>query len=490
MPAPLRVTLRRRVPKRLSGTLDTFSLADLLQWLEMNRLTGRVTVLRGEDRRTLDVRDGAIVFVSSLDPEERLGAYLSSRGLLPEAAVYELLADSFVTGRSLTRLILDCGLLSREELAVTVEQLALRVLLDLFHWKGASFDFDPSVRTEDLLRIQLSLRGQILALEGARAVDDSAREAAGSGPDTAPGVPSASDFSPQGIALSFFSVVEGLGLDQPPPGAWRERFLVFGRFSEKVAAALRRPFRPFPVFADTAERARAALAAGAEGEEIVRLAATDPFLTLDLLFLGNALRSPASGLLSTVDDAAATIGPGALRRYLELLCADSAPTASSRDRLERTLRRAAVSTAVAASRLAPATGEDPGVAWTLALVEPLGGYELLKLLLAEDFEPGPFRAASLASYRAACGRALARKVNLPEAFAGVLGSDGDVSSRSPAAEQLVFFAKQMVAAEQVGREWTSGDPGLADRWAVLSGDGGLAEGVAADAAALCEVLGL
>lgn len=488
--APLRVTLRPNVLKRLSGTLDTFSLADLLQWLEMNRLSGRVTILRGEDRRTLDVRDGAIVFVSSLRPDERLGSYLASRALLPEAAVYELLADSFVTGRSLTRLILECALLSREELAAAVEQLALRVLLDLFHWKGASFDFDPSVRTEDLLRIQLSLRGQILALEGARSVDDSARITASGEPEGAPGAPPAHDFSPQGIALAFFSIVEGLGLEQPPPSAWRERFLVFSRFSEKVAAALRRPFRPFPVFADTAERGRGALAAGSEGEEIVRLAATDPFLTLDLLFLGNALRSPARGLLSTVDDAAGAIGPGALKRFLELLCADSAPASFSRDRLERTLRRAAVSTAVAASRLAPATGEDPGVAWTLALVEPLGGYELLKLLLAEDFEPGPFRAASLATYRAACGRALARKVNLPEAFAGVLGSDGDVSSRSPAAEQLVFFAKQMVAAEQVGREWTSGDPELADRWASLSGDGRLTETVADDAAALCEVLGI
>lgn len=477
------------MPKTLSGTLDTFSLADLLQWLEINRLSGRVTILRGEDRRTIDVKDGAIVFVSSLRSEERLGAYLVSSGLLSEAAVYELLADSFVTGRSLTRLILECGLLSRVELAAAVEQLALRILLDLFHWQGASFVYDPSIATEDLLRIQLSLRGQVLALEGARSVDDSARSQPQQ-PDGPPAAPAGNDFSPQGVALAFFSIVEGLGHEQPLPTVWRDRFLVFGRFSEKVAAALRRPFRPFPVFADTAERCRAALAGATEGEEILRLAATDPFLTLDLLFLANALRSPASGLISTADDAAAAIGPGALRRFLELLSADPAPVVSGRDRLERALRRAAVSTAVAASRLAPATGEDPGVAWTLALVEPLGGYELLKLLLAEDFEPGPFRAAALAWYRATCGHALARKVNLPETFAGVLGSDGDVSSRSPAAEQLVFFAKQMVAAEQVGREWTSSDPELADRYAVLLCDGRLAGTVAEDASALCEVLGL
>lgn len=479
------------MPKTLYGTLDTFSLADLLQWLEINGLSGRVTISRGEERRTVFVQNGAVVFVSSCRPEEKLGSWLAARGFLSEPVVYELLGDSFLTGRSLTRLILDTDLLSRDELASAVERLALKVLLDLFHWRGATFVYDPSVVTEDLLRIQLSLRGQALALEGARAVDDVARletapaEAAPAGAPAAP-----NDFTPQAVALAFFAILEELGAENVAPSVWRERFLVFGRFSEKVAAAVRQPFHPLPPFADTAERARAALAAGTEGEEIVRLAATDPFLTLDLLYLANAIRPAETGLLSTAADAAAVIGPGALRRYLELLCGDGAPAVPARERLERMLRRAAVSTAVAASHLAATTGEDPGVAWTLALVEALGGYELLKLLLSEDFEPGPFRAAALAWYRAACGNVLARKVNLPAAFADVLGSNGDVTSRSSAAEQLVFLAKQVVAAEQVGREWTSADPELADRCAALTGDESLAERIAGDVSALREVLGL
>lgn len=479
------------MPKTLNGTLDTFSLADLLQWLEMNRLSGRVTISRGEERRSVDLKDGAIVFVSSARPEERLGTWLVSRGVLPEPVVYELLADSFVTGRSLTRLVVECGLLPRETLASEVERLALDVLLDLFHWQGAAFVYDPSVVTEDILRIQLSLRGQVLALEGARSLDDTARfrvrpsRAAAAAP-----APGALDFSPQAVALAFFAIVEGLGNESPPASVWRDRFQTFGSFAEKVAAAVRQPFRPLPPFADTAERCRAALASGTEVEEIVRLAATDPFLTLDLLFLGNALRNPATGLLATAADAAAAVGPGGLRRYLELLSADGAPVVSTRERLERALRRAAVSTAVAASHAAPTVGEDPGVAWTLALLEPLGGYELLKLLLAEDFEPGPFRAAALAWYRAEAGRVLARKVNLPDPFAEVLGSGGQITSRSPLAEQLVFFAKQLVAAEQVGREWTSEDPELADRWSALAVDDALAARVAEDASALRDVLGL
>ena len=149
-----------------------------------------------------------------------------------------------------------------------------------------------------------------------------------------------------------------------------------------------------------------------------------------------------------------------------------------------------MSPAVAASHVAQSLGEGPGRAWVFPPLEPVGGYELLKLLLTEDFEPGPFRAATLGWYRAASGRALARKLNLPEAFADVLGSDGQVSSRSSVAEQLVFFAKQMVAGEQVGREWTSDDPELADRYAALAVDDVLADRIGRDASALRELLGL
>jgi len=101
------------VPNTLNGNLDTFSLADLLQWLEINALSGRVTVTRGDVRRTIDFKRGAIVYVSSNRPDERLGFFLANRYLLPEPVVYELLAENFMTGAYLTRLVLDKELLSR-----------------------------------------------------------------------------------------------------------------------------------------------------------------------------------------------------------------------------------------------------------------------------------------------------------------------------------------------------------------------------------------
>jgi hypothetical protein len=50
------------------GRLEVFGLADLLQWMELNRRSGRLIITRGHDRRTLDWKEGEIVYVSGSLP--------------------------------------------------------------------------------------------------------------------------------------------------------------------------------------------------------------------------------------------------------------------------------------------------------------------------------------------------------------------------------------------------------------------------------------
>lgn len=478
------------MPKTLSGNLDTFSLADLLQWLEINGLSGRVTVTRGDVRRTIDLKAGAIVYVSSTRPDERLGVFLASRSLLPEAVVYELLAENFVTGRNLTRIILDRAALTREQLAEAVEGLAIQVLLDLFHWSGAVFEFDPTVKAEDILRVQLSLRGQVLAFHGAKSIDDSARIRLSERTDPDFLSPWTAEFTLQALAATFWTLIEGLPPEAAGAESIRDRFTVFHRFAEQLRDRLAEPFRPFPIFDDTGLMLQHALAGGAEAEHFVRIAALDPFLTADLLYLANALKLERKGLAETAREAAEAIGEPALRSYLQLLSAPATPKTASSDRLERAVRRTALSTAVAASSLAAPVGLDAEVAYTLGLVEPLGAYDPLKLVLATDFEPGPFRASVLNEYRTVHGRVLARKLNLPRAHAALLGSSGRVSQESPAAEQLIFFAKRLFPNERIGREFESDDPVLLERFDELTRDPALASSVAEGAAALRELLNL
>jgi hypothetical protein len=477
------------VPKTLRGNLETFSLADLLQWLEINALSGRVTVTRGDVKRTIDVKKGSVVYVSSSRPDERLGFFLSNRELLAEGTVYELLAENFVTGVTLTRLILEERRLTREKLAGAVETLAVQVLLDLFHWRGASFEYDPGYETEDLLNIHLSLRGQMLAFQAAKSIDDSARfRPSVSMPDI--GAPWQKDFEGDAVTETFWSVAEAAREDGHAGGGLRDRFYAFTLFANEVRRHLSEPFQPLPIFDDTAAMLRGVLDEGGDPERILQICALDPFLTLDLLYLANALLIDPENLVATARQAADVIGPPALLRYVELLARTGGAKASSAEKMERAVRRAALSTAVAASHLSGSHSVDAELAYTLGLIEPLGGYDLLKLLISVDFPPGSFRASALEQYRSLYGRVLAQKLNLPGSHEAVLGSEGRITVRSPASEQLIFLAKQMAPSDQIGREWTSDDPALADRYAELAGEPELPRRIAHDASVLREILNL
>jgi hypothetical protein len=474
------------VSKTLSGNLSTFSLADLLQWLEINALSGRVTLRRGDLVRTIDLKEGAIVFVSSTRPSERLGVFLAKRLVLPEATIYELLAESFATGRNLTRLILDRQLLSREKLADAVEALAIEILLDLFRWTNAVFEFDPSNRPEDLIRIHLSLRGQVLAFHGVKSLDETTKSISDSSAAHEAGALWEREFRPEVLNASYWAMIDSLPGETPAVSTLRDGYAAFTHFAEKVHDRLREPARLYPIYDDAAALVRAALADGGDPERLVSIAALDPFFTVDLLYLANALRPDRVSVTTSARDAAAAAGPEAVRRLAGLLSDSGTPKVPAAERMEGLVRRSALATAVAASHVSATQEFTPDEAYTLGIVETLGSYDLLKLLLGVPFPSGPMRVLALTKFRSVFGRVLARKLNLPKAHEDVLGSAGRVALRSSRAEKLIFFAKQMIQTDQIGPDWMSDDPALAERFAALSLDPALPQVIARDAERLRE----
>ena len=157
------------------GRLEVFGLADLLQWMELNRRSGRLTVTRGHDRRTLDWKEGEIVYVSGSLPRHRLGVHLLRSGALPAATLYELLARNMTTQENLTRLILEMDHDTLDGLSLRVEELARKLLFEIFEWREANFEYDPTYRVQPILRIGLTLRGQALAFQGVKQLDDTHR---------------------------------------------------------------------------------------------------------------------------------------------------------------------------------------------------------------------------------------------------------------------------------------------------------------------------
>ena len=431
---------------RLTGRLEVFGFADLLQWMELNRRTGRLTLEHGRDRRILDWRDGQIVYVSGSQPRHRLGVHLLRSGALPAATLYELLARNFTSQENLTRLILDGGHDTLDGLSLRVEELARKLLFETFEWKEARFEYDPDFRVQPILRIGLSLRGQALAFEGVKTLDDNTRRRrrpAASAAESPPTLP----FEPSEADDRFWEILERIGSPIHPEEA-RLDHRQFLEFTRRLRQRVGRHVVMHPVYEDTAELLIQVLRKSpVDVSAVIPVAALDPYLTLDLLILANALSVDRDNSVGTAPDAIYRVGARAATVLVDRLSGPDFPRIPESDKPARVLRRAAVAAAVAAGRYAERYSITRERGYTAGLLHTIAYAEMLEILRETEFPSGPFRASALEAFRPAMGAELAESWGLPLDFESVISDDG---AEPTAAAALVRTARAAVPSCAIG----------------------------------------
>jgi HD-like signal output (HDOD) protein len=409
------------------GQLSTFGFADLLQWMELNRRSGRLTVMRGRHRRVVDWKDGQIAYVSGSEPRDRLGVFLSRTGAIPVATLHALLAHNFTSGTNLTRLILDGRHDTLLGLSRRVEELARRLLFEVFEWRDAVFRYDPYFAVEKILRIRLQLRPQALAFQAVKRIDDARRHPRRPAPTGFRGAL----FERDELDRRFWDVVERAGDPLDPQGG-RSRFGQLRAFADGLRRRLGRIESLRPVHEDSAVLLRELLRRKTlEPTAIGPIAALDPFLTLDLLVLANSLVVNRRRSVATAAEAINRLGPGPVTALVHRLVDSDFPRVPQEDRAGQAVRRASVAAAVAASRRAPEFGISPERAYSLGLLHTLPYADLLAAVEEMELPPGRFRAAMIEIYRPLVGRLRAEGWSLPADLEVVLTDDG--TNERPAA---------------------------------------------------------
>ena len=87
----------------------TRTVADLLLRHAEDHSSGVMTLLRGQVKKQLYLRDGVLVSADSNLREEALGAVLVALGLLPASRLNELLAEVKRRGQKMGRVLTDLG---------------------------------------------------------------------------------------------------------------------------------------------------------------------------------------------------------------------------------------------------------------------------------------------------------------------------------------------------------------------------------------------
>jgi hypothetical protein len=158
----------------IHGTLKTMSVSDLLQFLAVGRKTGTLKIGLARVVKQIFLENGVIVGSSSNDPKEFLGQVLLHYGKITEDQLQEALEIQRHSGSKLGTILSSRGIVSQANVMEVLRTRTLEIIYDLFIWEEANFEFfDSEPLPDDLIRIQVDATSVIL--DGIYRIDEWAR---------------------------------------------------------------------------------------------------------------------------------------------------------------------------------------------------------------------------------------------------------------------------------------------------------------------------
>jgi hypothetical protein len=157
----------------LTGTLKDFGIAEILQLIGQQAKSGVLHLESRDDVIHIAIADGSVVRAESAGRKarERLGTMLVRAEIITnEELEYALDAQK----RSLRRLgdvLVELGLVSKQDLREMTALQTTETVYRLFHWKSGTYEFEPGDVEWDRETVT-PLRAESVLMEGFRQVDE------------------------------------------------------------------------------------------------------------------------------------------------------------------------------------------------------------------------------------------------------------------------------------------------------------------------------
>lgn len=166
--AGLKVGVCRMGP--LEGMLDYYHLSDIVLGIQRARRTGVLNIETGQWRKKVYFKDGEMVFSSSDQDDEQLGAMLLAAGMITPYQHQNTLALAQETGKSQGALLVEMRYLNPQELIQAVNHRVETIIMNLCNIDNARFSFseEPLQRGEIVM---LKLNSNDLLYRGSKNTD-------------------------------------------------------------------------------------------------------------------------------------------------------------------------------------------------------------------------------------------------------------------------------------------------------------------------------
>jgi hypothetical protein len=146
----------------VSGNIDPTSFPHLLVDLHHQGATGSLKINGPVFPKALYFRGGRILFGSSNDPRDQLGAILIESGKITREQLDDVNAK-VGPGNPLAKVLAESGFVNQRELGDAARVKVERILSDVLSWTSGSFEFEDGVLPKGAVDLKLSTERLLLA---------------------------------------------------------------------------------------------------------------------------------------------------------------------------------------------------------------------------------------------------------------------------------------------------------------------------------------
>jgi hypothetical protein len=144
---------------QLSGNTGTVPLPVILQILQQAKVSGMLTVRRGDVEKCVHFKDGEIIFATSADVQDRLGEVLVKAGSLRRENLTKALS-LYQSGGKLKKIgaiLVENKFVSPKDLFTGLKMQVKEIIYSLFLWEDAAYRFEERI-APDVIELHLDLQ--------------------------------------------------------------------------------------------------------------------------------------------------------------------------------------------------------------------------------------------------------------------------------------------------------------------------------------------
>ena len=156
------------------GTLETFSIADILQLIGLQRKTGILKLKNKDEIVTVSFYNGMIVTADTVPKklEDKLGKVLVKTGMITAEQLEEALNLQKKTLQKLGYILTKQGYLSGQQLKDALQVQVSQMIYRLFRWTSGEYHFDPHAKVDYDPENMAPMSAESILMEGIQMIDE------------------------------------------------------------------------------------------------------------------------------------------------------------------------------------------------------------------------------------------------------------------------------------------------------------------------------